>query len=103
MILGDYKSRTVWLTSTNGQVVKQLLPDRSQKLRNHSPTGFNWGYAGSGPAQLALALLLHYLNDDDKALQYYQRFKEDVIMVLPQEDFNLNEDVVIRWLRETCP
>ena len=25
-------------------------------LANHSPTGFSWGYGGSGPAQLALAL-----------------------------------------------
>ena len=24
-------------------------------LWNHSPTGFEWGYSGSGPAQLALA------------------------------------------------
>src|SRR5262245_22144387 len=28
------------------------------ELRNHSPTGFEWGYGGSGPAQLALALLV---------------------------------------------
>ena len=26
-------------------------------LFNHSPTGFEWGYAGSGPVQLALAIL----------------------------------------------
>lgn len=26
-------------------------------LFNHSPTGFEWGYGGSGPAQLALAIL----------------------------------------------
>ena len=26
-------------------------------LWNHSPTGFEWGYGGSGPAQLALAIL----------------------------------------------
>jgi hypothetical protein len=29
-------------------------------LVNHSPTGFSWGYAGSGPAQLALAILADY-------------------------------------------
>src|SRR5467141_965015 len=28
------------------------------EARNHSPTGFAWGYGGSGPAQLALALLI---------------------------------------------
>src|SRR5262245_1194599 len=32
------------------------LPARLD-LRSHSPTGFEWGYGGSGPAQLALALL----------------------------------------------
>lgn len=29
----------------------------------HSPTGMNWGYQGSGPADLALAILLDYLNE----------------------------------------
>jgi hypothetical protein len=33
-------------------------------LRN-SPTGFGWGYGGSGPAQLALALLADSLGDND--------------------------------------
>jgi hypothetical protein len=33
-------------------------------LRNHSPSGFEWGYGGSGPAQLALALLADCLGDD---------------------------------------
>ena len=28
------------------------------EVRNHSPKGFQWGYGGSGPAQLALAKLL---------------------------------------------
>jgi len=35
------------------------LPFRTE-IRNHSPTGFNWGYSGSGPAQLALAILADF-------------------------------------------
>ena len=31
--------------------------DPRYDLRNHSPTGFAWGYGGSGPSQLALAIL----------------------------------------------
>ncbi|HJT79504.1 MAG TPA: DUF6166 domain-containing protein, partial [Gemmataceae bacterium] len=38
------------------------LPHRLD-LRNHSPTGLEWGYAGSGPAQLALALAADVLRD----------------------------------------
>lgn len=52
-------------------------------LANKSPTGFSWGYLGSGPAQLALAILADYA-DDETALRYYQRFKELVICSLPQ-------------------
>jgi len=52
-------------------------------LANKSPTGFSWGYLGSGPAQLALAILADYA-DDETALRYYQRFKELVICALPQ-------------------
>lgn len=36
------------------------LPGRNE-LVNHSPTGFEWGYGGSGPAQLAFAILCHHL------------------------------------------
>ena len=39
----------VWAIAGNGER-KPLNP--RQELRNHSPTGFEWGYGGSGPAQL---------------------------------------------------
>jgi hypothetical protein len=54
--------------------IPRLLAPRHD-LRNHSPTGFQWGYGGSGPAQLALALLADALGDDERALQLYQVFK----------------------------
>lgn len=38
----------------------ELTPGASQQHRNHSPDGFNFGYEGSGPAQLALAILLDF-------------------------------------------
>lgn len=48
------------LDSTNGRI--SLNSSRPLPLhldvRDHSPTGFAWGYGGSGPAQLALALLI---------------------------------------------
>lgn len=55
----------------------RTLPHRLD-LRSHSPTGFAWGYLGSGPAQLALAILCD-VYDDETALAHYQRFKEVVI------------------------
>lgn len=65
-------------------------------LRRHSPDGFNWGYGGSGPAQLALALCADVLNDDERARNVYQQFKFQVVAALdPDADWTLSE-VVIR-------
>ncbi len=55
-------------------------------LDNHSPTGFEWGYGGSGPAQLALAILADYTRDDQLALNLHQRFKFKVIGSLKRND-----------------
>ena len=58
---------------------RQLSSNRSLDLARHSPTGFSWGYRGSGPAQLALALLLDYTNDETFALAHYTAFKDEVV------------------------
>lgn len=51
-----------------------LNPQRSLLVRAHSPDGFEWGYCGSGPAQLALAILLEECTEEDAVL-HYQNFK----------------------------
>ncbi|ELZ40798.1 hypothetical protein C463_14440 [Halorubrum californiense DSM 19288] len=61
---------------------QQLTPERSLELANHSPSGFEWGYGGSGPAQLALALLLDYTDDEEVALAEYKAFKTEVVSQL---------------------
>ena len=83
IISGNFETREVLI---NG---KPLDPGPSQKVWNHSPTGFNWGYEGSGPAQLALAILLE-VTDKGTALQCYQEFKRQVIAKLPQRDFKID-------------
>lgn len=60
----------------------KLDPSRSQQLQNHSPDGFQCGYRGSGPAQLALALLLDVTDDPEVAQEHYQSFKNDVVAKL---------------------
>ncbi len=63
-------------------------------LRNHSPTGFEWSYSGSGPAQLALALAADVLGDDDRAQEVYQRLKARLVGGLPHEGWVLTEQRV---------
>ena len=68
-------------------------------LYNHSPTGFEWGYCGSGPAQLALAILADHLVDDQQALNVYQRFKWAVITELPKKRWTLNNRDIDRAIQ----
>ena len=75
----------------NGKI---LSPEISLKYRNHSPDGFAWGYGGSGPAQLALAILIETVGAE-KALDHYQDFKHQVIANLPQSDFKKNIQIDI--------
>ncbi len=63
-------------------------------LWNHSPTGFEWGYGGSGPAQLALALLADHLCDDDAAVSLHQDFKFAVVARLPRPGWTLTSEQI---------
>jgi hypothetical protein len=79
-LTGHAKTRTVYLDD------KFLDPAPSQRISNHSPDGFNWGYGGSGPAQLALAVILALTGKSDG----YQEFKWQFIAGLPQNsDFDI--------------
>ena len=62
-------------------------------LWNHSPTGFEWGYCGSGPAQLALALLADHLGDH-AAVALHQDFKQAVIAHLDQRGWTLTSEQI---------
>jgi len=57
---------------------------------NHSPTGLSWGYGGSGPCQLALALLCDAIGKE-RALAIYQEFKEEqVAKWSPTKDWGMS-------------
>jgi hypothetical protein len=66
-------------------------------LKDHSPTGFEWGYAGSGPAQLALAA--DVLGDDEAALDVYQRLKFRIVGRLPEGGWTLTEEELAAAIR----
>ena len=75
--------------TVNGQAL-----DPRFDLRNHSPDGFAWGYGGSGPAQLALAILADHFGDDEQALAHYQDFKWKVVAGLPRDGWSLTSDQI---------
>lgn len=93
-ITGDARTRVVRI---DGRV---LDPARSQKVYNHSPDGFCWGYHGSGPSQLAMALLIEYgVPAPSEVLRLCHPFKRDVIARLPMDqDFEISSDLIMDWL-----
>jgi len=72
---------------------RQQLP-MCLEMRNHSPAGFEWGYQGSGPAQLALALVVDACGPEYRSAALYQRFKERVVARLPRDAWTLTVEQV---------
>jgi Family of unknown function (DUF6166) len=89
IIRGKWDTNQVWIDD------RELSPERSQAVVNHSPTGFSWGYGGSGPAQLALALLLEIARNKEMALLWYQDVKRHLIARLPQDDFVIDSQEIV--------
>lgn len=74
---------------------KYLLNPRFD-LRNHSPSGFEFGYSGSGPAQLSLALLADALGDDGRTQDLYQKFKFKVIARLDGDHWEMSQGDILQ-------
>lgn len=77
---------------------KELSPKLSQMLWNHSPDGFQWGYGGSGPAQLALALLLDATKDSKLSLEKHQAFKREFVAGW-SEKWEITSEEILAWLK----
>lgn len=69
---------------------------------SHSNT-FEWGHLGSGPAQLALAILYQHTGNKTLALTYHQQFKQQVISRLPVEGWTLTKQEVNDWIQANVP
>lgn len=68
-----------------------LDPVPSQRLWNHSPDGPNWGYGGSGPAQLALMLALEVVGEA-RAIAIYQRLKAGLVARWKTDEWALDQN-----------
>jgi len=67
-----------------------------RNIVNHSPDGFEWGYGGSGPAQLAFALCYDVIGDVEIARQVYQEFKRrHIATIRPRGNWHMSEQTVL--------
>lgn len=80
---------------------RKITPARSLKVYNHSPTGFEFGYGGSGPAQLALAILLDFTNDKDLSIKLYQDFKWQMIANLDHPGGEITDEQIREFFKKS--
>jgi hypothetical protein len=79
-----YRLRRPDGTTWDGTTIKLVMHDGDGRVRGerpvelhsrHSPTGWSWGYAGSGPAQAALDILWDWMGEEPHPAAY-QDFKD---------------------------
>jgi uncharacterized protein (DUF2249 family) len=74
----------------------QPLPMRLD-LASHSPSGFEWGYAGEGPAQLALAICAAFM-DSKRAREAYETVEVKLIAPISTDSWTLSAAQVLAVL-----
>lgn len=105
-----YSPGTNGLVGIGSSVVVITDADGTRPLRHfmrHSPDGFEWGYAGSGPAELARCLLIDALGlaplsegsyeTFPEIDTLYQRFKSAIVAGLAQASWELPRADVLAW------
>lgn len=85
----------------NHTIVDVSTPGDRRPLYHYvdsSPTGFAWGYSGSGPTDLARSMLADRLGYVPQSAVYIT-FRDEIIASLPDE-FILTFEEVDRWIDE---
>ena len=99
---GSRERGKVWIESAEYEGGWRDLPLRLDVF-NHSPSGFERGYLGSGPAQLALAILCDYLGEPQLAVRFYREFKEDIVARWKGDEWTLTEHEIAEWFTQSRP
>ena len=68
---------------------------------NHSPTGLEWGYGGSGPAQLAWCLLREAGLTRPQTQLLYQQFKAEVVSRFNNSGFEITKKDILQWTKNS--
>jgi hypothetical protein len=89
--------------TVNGQALHHVVV--------HSPTGFEWGYGGSGPADLALSILADHFHERPRTAAYrlepgrtwycwslHNYFLKDFVQHFPRAGWSMPSRDIETWL-----
>lgn len=100
-----------------GVIAEEIRPCECRTLMTvsyHSPDGIEWGYPGSGPADLALSILADYFEETpyqvlaalrsmwaprSKAAALHQLFKAEFLAAEQRDEWQIRADVIEVWLK----
>ena len=88
---------------SDGEVIRR---QGLKHICRHSPDGFQWGYGGSGPSDLALSLMVDYFERQGvveamrEADGCYQDFKWDFIAKIFEAEWSITEEEIHQWREE---
>jgi hypothetical protein len=68
------------------------------EVKKFTKYGFEWTYEGESPQQLALAILVEHLGDNEKAIRFSEPFMKEVVANL-DNDWTLKSDEIDRALK----
>ncbi len=85
----------------NDRKIKNRYP--LKHICKHSPDGFNFGYGGSGCADLALSILTDFLEDPHTAELVYQEFKRFHISTFKGNAMSITGHEIRSWLELVYP
>lgn len=77
----------------NGKKFVDIQPVKH--VVRHSPDGFQFGYAGSGPHDLSLSILVAVLGEPAEA--YYNAFTRDVVSQQTKDSWGVSAQQVWDW------
>jgi hypothetical protein len=73
--------------------------DEHYEVKRFTPYGFEWTYEGESPQQLALAILVDYFGDKERALRLSEPFMKSVVANFDQ-DWVLKGDEIDRAIKD---
>jgi hypothetical protein len=73
--------------------------DEHYEVKRFAKFGFEWTYEGESPQQLALAILVDYLGDKERALRLSEPFMKSVVANFDQ-DWVLQGDEIDRAIKD---
>ena len=94
---------------------REVITNCPKLLVHHSPTGFEFGYGGSGPADLALNIIEAVLLNTkyhgermrvfdgscfEKSYDLHQDFKWKFIAKIPYNGGQIAYDTIVKWINE---